>query len=239
MFTAPTRVAVLALTLSALAPASSQATLVLTAGVDNTNTANVLFQADDTGNPLNANIDHTGSLAIFSTTQAGGLIADPNGQANVAPDGSTGNRSGTLLTNISVTTDLSGGFEKIVFNLFGDGLSNIGPATLTVSSTGGTTTTTTFDAASNNVDPFIANNGNNFYTLTASAGELIQSITIDVDTSQMGTTGTIDLRQVRIGAGAAITPTPEPSTVVMALAGLIPVALIQIRRRCRAASNPS
>lgn len=58
-------------------------------------------------------------------------------------------------------------------------------------------------------------NGSNFFSATASGGEIIQSISFDANASA----GVTDIRQVRIlGAGVG-TPLPEPATWAMMLLG--------------------
>jgi hypothetical protein len=199
---------------------TADAGLILSTGPDNNGTDNVLFNQKVTGNPVSGEIDHSGVLAIFSTTQSPGLIAEESqGQARVSV------AEDSLMTNISVTTSI-GSYNKIVFNPFGDGLQNIGTASLTVFTNDGLNGTV-FSPPS-----FVVGNGNNFYTLEATGSTLITSIKIDIATAA-GETGFIDLRQIRIGGPDIVSTAPEPATLTVALTGIGALGLASLRRRFR------
>jgi len=208
--------AVLALTLSA---STSRAGLILNTGPDNTGTDNVLFANGVTGNPIVADLQNTGFMVNFGSTESN-LVQQGSGQAAIsAADGA--------LNNISVFLPDAATFSKIVFNAVGQGpQTGIGAATLTVLTNEGS-----FVFNSSTVPIFTLDaNGSNFYTLLTTTGTtLIQKVTLDVTTP-----GLKDLEQVRIG-GAQVAAVPEPATLTSAaMAGLMVAGLAWRRRRIAA-----
>lgn len=81
-----------------------------------------------------------------------------------------------------------------------------------------------FSTAPNGVlgtDTFnVSKNGQNFFTITASNGQSIASLTANVIGTEIQ-----DVSQVRVGPGRFATGTPEPGTIAMMLIGIGAVAI--------------
>lgn len=163
---------------------------------------NVLFGAPETGNPINGTTNQSGVLVQFTST-TDTLVQKAQGQADIfAQDG--------LLQNITVTTP-GGSYTDLIINPMN------GSGTATVTVTDNFNQQFTYDLG----------NGQNFLTIVASSGETIVSTTIDDPSPN----GWLDFKQPRIsGATGLPGPVPEPTTIAMALTGLIPIGLIQLRR---------
>jgi len=204
----------------AFAPAESRATIILSSGVNNAGTDNVLLANNQSGSTVVGQIGNSGPLVNFSST-TDTLLTQSSGQAKIfSQDG--------RVENISFALQ-SGDFTRAVFNAFGDGLKNIGPATLTVVANDGTFT---FDATSST--PFTLGGGNNFYTVTALNGETISSVSISVSGTDAGF---LDLRQIRLGTG--IQTIPEPATLTSGLMAAGLAGLVVLRRRRNRTATPA
>jgi len=126
------------------------------------------------------------------------------------------NGSGQVgLTNVSFSL-ASGSFEDTIFNPFIGG---------TVGTSGGTATVTA--VANDGVFTFsyTLGNGNNFLTVFATGGELIESVSLSYSLPA----GFTDLRQVRI-SGVTSPSVPDNGTTV-SLLGVSMVGLAFLRRK--------
>lgn len=192
----------------------ARADIVVIQGVNNQGTDNVLL------NPANDLLTVTGTvgannlLVNFTSTSGSMLLdADPSGQARVS--GGTGNAP---FSNITFSLDGGGTFTRAVFNVNSDVDGDIQITVTGINIDGGQFQDTfTVDA-----------NGENFFTITAINGQLIQSITIQ----GLGNVVFEDLRQVRLGGGE-IEAIPEPTTMLLLGSGLLGAAA-GIRRRRKA-----
>src|SRR5262249_49930355 len=149
---------------------------------------NVQFNSNHSRSTIFGQTNQSGITVQF-TSSTNTLVASSNGQASVAAD------SG-LLTNITVSVP-NGNFQDFIGNPF----SGSGSATITViaNEPGGGTQTNTFNMT--------LSNGQNFFTVVATNGESIASVTIDASE------GFSDLRQPRLSGVVA----PEPGALTIFL----------------------
>lgn len=130
--------------------------------------------------------------------------------------------NGGTFDNITIKYDAaSNGFEKLIFNLdaVSDGLANF---TVNGVTSGGTPESVSFN------NQALKKNGQNFFTLLASDGEVATSFSL---TSTTPLLDIADLQQVRIGQTPVPTPTPAPEPASIALIGAGLAGLGLIRRR--------
>ena len=172
---------------------------------------NVLFDQNDTGNPIwgTTNQSHL-TVGFDSTTDL--LLAPSNGQARViANDGS--------VNDISVWVP-GGYYTDLIINPFLERDNPGGPATVTVVADDGTFT---YDYVGG------LGNGNNFLTIVAGNNEHILKTIVDSAYGFDSLDGFGDLRQPRISGAALDTPnppsTPEPCTLGLLGLGGIPLAI--------------
>jgi PEP-CTERM motif len=193
---------------------TARADIVVITGVNNQGTDNVLLNPATNVLTVTGTVGQNNLLVNFTSTSGSMLLnSDPSGQARVS--GGTGNAP---FSNITFELDGGGTFTRAVFNVNSDVNGSIQLTVNGINITGGTFTDTfTVDAS-----------GENFFTVTAINGQLIQSITIQ----GLGNVVFEDLRQVRLGGGE-IEPIPEPTTMLLLGSGLLGAAA-GIRRRRKA-----
>jgi len=173
----------------------------------------VLVEAATDQTSIDGTINSGGTdFAVLFTSPDGELLdGSANGQATVSA-------SDDLLN--SLTFALTGGatFASATFNL------NPVPGNATGEAT---SVTITYTDPSGLAGTFTINtNGQNFFGISGTAGELFTSVTVNF----AGDTGISDLRQLRLGGVAAAVP--EPGTWGMMLLGF-GAAGVAIRRRKR------
>jgi len=174
------------------------------------NEENVLLNNGTTGNLVTGTTNQTGATVNFTSTQT--LTEPSSGQARIEATNGSGQVG---LTNVSFSL-ASGGFEDTIFNPFIGG---------TVGTSGGTATVTA--VANDGVFTFsyTLGNGNNFLTVFATGGELIESVSLSYSLPA----GFTDLRQVRI-SGVTSPSVPDNGTTV-SLLGVSMVGLAFLRRK--------
>jgi hypothetical protein len=155
---------------------------------------NILFHSDQTGMTVQE-FDHFGTDVQFASTTD--TLVGTGGQSDI--DSLSG-----LIHNVTITVPghtfgdfIFNPFEPVVKNdLFVSVLTNDGTFTFNYGDT----------------------HGNNFLTITTTAGEVIDSITLT------SASGFADLRQPRISGVSGEAAVPEPSSLVLAASGFLGIA---------------
>jgi hypothetical protein len=206
----------------------AHAALVLNAGnVPGVDQQNVLFTANAFGVMVVGETNQTGDDVSF-TSSGQFLLGQANGQATINAKAINNAGSSDVLVSAPITiapVDSTQAFGGVIFNLANTGLPRgtgtvqLNVATLDMSNTPmNVVLVVTVDS-----DPISIGNGSNFYSLFATAGMRITSLTI------APTVGSsyVALQQVRVSMANAV---PEPAGAVAALAALL-TAGIRGRRR--------
>jgi hypothetical protein len=191
---------------------AAQADIIVTTGVDNTGTDNVLLNPATNVSTVTGTVGQNNLLVDFTSTSGSGLLnANPSGQATVSAG--TGN---TSLTQLSFELANNATFTRSVFNINAatDGSVLIRVEGLNI--IGG------FFQDDFTVDA----NGQNFFTVTSINGQLMTDISL---TAINGATFE-DVRQVRLGGGSVVSTVPEPSTWAMMLLGFAGIGFMAYRR---------
>ena len=186
------------------AAANARADFSLVAGNVPQPDENVLLGGNLVGMQIIGSTNQTASAVLFESSSQ--FLADPSsGQARIeAREAADINAAQVAIDgDIAISlADPSLAFQSLVLNTFiGGGLGAGGDLSFTVFGldAGGSPISETFG-------PETIGNGSNFFTLTATAGQLMKSVTINPGANA----SYADLRQVRIGGIV-----PEPSSVVL------------------------
>ena len=194
--------------LVAASAAPARADIIVLSGVNNIGTDNVLLDPSTDVFTVTGTVGPNDVLVNFTSSSGSGLLdANPSGQATVA--GGTGNTSMTELTFGLASNET---FTRAVFNI---NAATSGSVLIHVEGIN-------IDGGFFEDDFAVDANGQNFFTVTAINGQLIQSIGltgIDGATFQ-------DIRQVRIGGegGTDLSQVPEPASLTLLGAGLTGIA---------------
>lgn len=205
----------------AFASTAAQADIVITTGVNNQGTDNVLLNPATNVGTVTGTVGANDLLVNFTSTSGDVnhfLSANPSGQATVS--GGTGN---TALTQLTFGLANNNTFTNAVFdiNASHDGSVTIHLDGINLTGAGQPIAGSTFSQ-----DFVVDANGSNFFSVRATNGQAIYDISLTAFNGAVFQ----DVRQVRLGGGT-ITATPEPSTWAMMILGFAGVGFMAYRRR--------